>query len=605
MQFLKNISLQQLLNDAVQTFLKFPFALLSALTGTIAAITLIEIEAKNFDENEWLIKLIIVSSAGLILFFTLELLARRLNFSLKARALAWLGGLAFLSVYYYFIQPELRYMIRHLALVLALHLAASYIMFLNKREENAFWQFNKAMFLRILTAVLYTTVLYLGLVIAIVALEQLFNLDVPDKIYPELWVFMVGMFNTWFFLAGVPTNVAELEETHTYPKGLKVFTQFVLLPLVTIYLVILYAYMAKILLQWEWPEGWVSVLVLCFSIVGILSLLLIHPIRNLTGNRWMHTFSKWFYRALFPLAFLLVLVIWRRVSEYGITEARYVVIALAVWLVATVLYFVLSKQRNIKFIPFTLSIIALLAVFGPVNMFRVSEWSQVSRLRHLLEQNGLLVSDKVQPASQKLKQETAAQISSIVDYLAEHHGFEAMEGWFDAKVAITLDSIKTGAESKWTIRETSRNEILDQMGLDYTSESGIKSTQYFHYSLDKYDDKGEVFQIDGYSYMAELWLRTDNKNQDLKLGNLPLVVSLENNVLHLAFEEETLRLNLEPITRKLRKGTIGYRTRSEMTFTLAGDKKRARVTFRELSGKEENKEVEVNALELLLFISEL
>lgn len=605
MQFLKNISLQQLWNDAVQTLLKFPFALLSALTGTIAAITLIEIEAKNFDENEWLIKLIIVSSAGLILFFTLELLARRLSFLLKARALTWLGGLAFLGVYYYFIQPELRYMIRHLALVLALHLASSYIMFLNKREENAFWQFNKAMFLRILTAVLYTTVLYLGLVIAIVALQQLFNLDVPDKIYPELWVFMVGVFNTWFFLAGVPTNVAELEETHIYPKGLKVFTQFVLLPLVTIYLVILYAYMAKILLQWEWPEGWVSVLVLCFSIVGILSLLLIHPIRNLTENHWMHTFSKWFYRALFPLAFLLVLAIWRRVSEYGITEARYVVIALAVWLVVTVLYFVLSKQRNIKFIPFTLSIIALLAVFGPVNMFRVSEWSQVSRLRHLLEQNGLLVNDKVQPAGQELKQETAAQISSIVDYLAEHHGFETMEDWFDAKVAITLDSIKTGAESKWTIRETTRNEILDQMGLDYTSESGIKSTQYFHYSLDKYDDKGEVFQIDGYSYMAEVWLRTDNKKQDLKLGNLPLVVSLENNMLHLAFEEETLRLNLEPITRKLRKGSIGYRAKSEMTFTLAGDKKRARVTFRELSGKEENKEIEVNALELLLFISEL
>src|SRR5690606_6285564 len=110
-------------------------------------------------------------------------------------------------VYYYYIQPELRFMIRHMALVLALHLAASYIMFMNQREENAFWQFNKALFLRILTAALYSAVLYLGLIVAIVALEQLFGLDVPDKIYPELWVFMVGVFNTWFFLAGVPTNI--------------------------------------------------------------------------------------------------------------------------------------------------------------------------------------------------------------------------------------------------------------------------------------------------------------------------------------------------------------------------------------------------------------
>jgi len=151
MQFLKNISLQQLWQEAVQTFSKFPFVLLSAITGTVAAITLIEKENNSFDENEWLIKLIIVCSAGLILFFTMELLANKYKFSLKARSISWLGGLAFLAVYYYFIQPELRYMIRHLALVLALHLAASYIMFLNQREENAFWQFNKALFLRILT----------------------------------------------------------------------------------------------------------------------------------------------------------------------------------------------------------------------------------------------------------------------------------------------------------------------------------------------------------------------------------------------------------------------------------------------------------------------
>lgn len=605
MHFLKNISLQQLWYDAVQTFLKFPFVLLSAISGTIAVITLIEKDNNDFDENKWLVKLIIVCSAGLILFFTLELLARKYKFSLKARAISWLGGLVFLAVYYYFIQPELRFMIRHLALMLALHLVASYIMFMNKREENAFWQFNKALFLRILTAALYSAVLYLGLIVAIVALEQLFGLDVPEKIYPELWVFMVGVFNTWFFLAGVPTNIPELEQTHMYPKGLKVFTQFVLLPLVTIYLLILYAYLGKIIVQWEWPEGWVSVLVLCFSIAGILSLLLIHPIRNEAGNMWMHTFSKWFYRALFPLTILLALAIWRRVSEYGITEARYVVMALAVWLVVTVLYFVFSTHRNIKFIPFTLSIIALLAVFGPVNMFRVSEWSQVSRLHDLLEQNGLLVNNKVQPTQQNLTKDTEVQISSIVDYLAEYHGFEAVEDWFDTDLTSRIDSIKADAGSTWSIRNATRDEVLEQMGLEYTSGYDVARRKYFHYSLDRFDDKSEVFEIAYFDYMAEVWIRGDTKKQDLKLGKMPLVVTFDENVLYLAFEKETLRLDLEPVVRKLKKGDGTNRMQSELTYSLTGKKKLVRVTFREISGQEEKKKIEVNALELLLFVREL
>ena len=416
---------------------------------------------------------------------------------------------------------------------------------------------------------------------------------------------MVGVFNTWFFLAGVPTSIPDLEQTHTYPKGLKVFTQFVLLPLVTIYLLILYAYLGKIMVQWEWPEGWVSVLVLCFSIAGILSLLLIHPIRNEAGNRWMHTFSKWFYRALFPLTVLLALAIWRRVSEYGITEARYVVVALAVWLVITVLYFILSKQRNIKFIPVTLSIIALLAVFGPVNMFRVSEWSQGSRLRHLLEQNGLMVNNKVQATQKNLTNETEAEISSIVDYLAEYHGFEAMEDWFDAGLATRLDSIKTDADNTWNIQNASRNEVLAQMGLEYTSVFDVVSKQYFNYSLNRFNAKSEVYQIAEFDFMADLILRGDNKKQDLKLGKIPLVVSLDDNVLMLAFEEETLRLELEPFTRKLKKGSGNNRLQSELTYTLSGKKNRVRITFMEISGQEENKKMEIEAVELLLFVNEL
>src|SRR5690606_27206240 len=102
------------------------------------------------------------------------------------------------------------------------------------------------MFLRIITAVIFSGVLFAGLAGAIAALHALFGLDFRDEWYGRLFLWIAGIFNTIFFFAGIPEDAEALEREHDYPKVLKVFTQFVLVPLVTIYLLILLAYEAKI-----------------------------------------------------------------------------------------------------------------------------------------------------------------------------------------------------------------------------------------------------------------------------------------------------------------------------------------------------------------------
>ena len=46
-----------------------------------------------------------------------------------------------------------------------------------------------------------------------------------------------------------------------------------------LYVAIRYAYLGRILVKWQLPEGWVSVLLLALAVAGILALLLIHPLR--------------------------------------------------------------------------------------------------------------------------------------------------------------------------------------------------------------------------------------------------------------------------------------------------------------------------------------
>jgi hypothetical protein len=77
-----------------------------------------------------------------------------------------------------------------------------------------------------------------------------------------LWVATAGIFNTTFFLAGVPEDPYAEEQQDDFPQGLRKITQYTFIPLSLLSLVILYVYATKILLTWTLPQGWVSYLVL-------------------------------------------------------------------------------------------------------------------------------------------------------------------------------------------------------------------------------------------------------------------------------------------------------------------------------------------------------
>jgi hypothetical protein len=372
-------------------------------------------------------------------------------------------------------SPPFLFAIRHWLLVLGVHLLVACAPFFRKGEVNGFWQYNKSIFLRLLTAALFSLVLWGGLAIALAAVTHLFDVDVREERYLQLLIVIAGVFNTWFFLSGVPRNLDELEGETSYPKGLKVFTQYVLIPLVAVYVLILYAYVIKIIVEWNWPKGWVSYLILGFSVTGIFSLLLVHPIREQAENVWIKRFARWYYVAEIPLVAVLLLAIWRRVSEYGITENRYFVIGLGFWLAAIVLYFLISRKASIKVIPSSLCVLALLGCFGPWGAFSVSARSQVERLENVLSDAGILQKGKVVKAAQGLPFEKSREISSVVRYLHSVHGLAVLQSWFD----VNLDTIGVGGSSgriAFYNEEQPRALVVELLGAEYVSEWQMQRT---------------------------------------------------------------------------------------------------------------------------------
>nr|MBP6730986.1 DUF4153 domain-containing protein [Chitinophagales bacterium] len=439
---------------------RFPFVLASALVVTAVCIALAEGDYSDLLEVK-LIKIALVSSLGLPLFFAVHLFCEKWNAKPMFKFIALLTGL-FLVVQFYFSLPLWavsggNILYRFFFWSAGLHLLAAFSVFFVEEELNGFWQFNKQLFLRFLTASLYSGVLYLGLAGAILAVDELFNLNLDDDLYADLWIVIAGLFNTIFFLGGIEDPVEELNNETGYPKGLKIFTQYVLLPLVTVYLLILYAYMAKIIALRSLPQGWVTNLILGFSVTGILSLLLVWPLREQEENKWIKTFTRFFYFSLVPLITLLFVAIGTRINAYGVTIERYIVAMLGVWLALITLYFIFSKRKNIILIPLTLALFLFGSCFGPWGMFAVSERSQVKRLKAVLERNGMLLDDKVimlpVEDARLLKDSDRQQIISIIEYLSQQYGLQVINSWLndDCRKQILSDSIARAPYEQATV----------------------------------------------------------------------------------------------------------------------------------------------------------
>jgi hypothetical protein len=485
-------SLNSVAGSLIATVKRFPLPVLCALKATYLLIYLTHVEFRYMETSTWhqmMLKGIMCCAVGMPLLLGLALLSENRNHSLKQKIVLQVIGLALIIAYFFsigdIVKMDIVHIVRYLLFCVTTHLFVSFAPFFMRGQLNGFWQYNKALFLRILLAAVYTVVLYGGLSLALWSIDELLHIKIGYKVYIYTWITLSCLFNTVFFLAGLPKNLAELDNDTSYLKGLKVFTQYVLLPLVTLYLLILYAYIGKILIEWKLPKGLVSYLVIGYSVAGILSLLLIYPIRHNEDSRWIRIFSRWFYLALFPLIIMLGISIFNRVAEYGITENRYFILVLALWLACIASYFLLSKNENIKIIPISLAFIAFFSSFGPWGAFYISEHSQMKHLEELLTANKILVNGKIDSKNQHpVKSSVSDEIWSVVEYLNERKALNMLNPWLNK---VKIDTMKYGQTSA----------VIDEMHLVSENNKDYKTIYFYrnnsssgYTSLSSIDIKG-------------------------------------------------------------------------------------------------------------------
>ena len=495
--------------DFYLTILRFPIPI---LTSVIAfGLFVLEnhfIKSDSFlAKNFVILKVLLSSITAISSFIAFDIYSEQNSISNSTRVGFLLLVFCLLGLHYYTITPamfdnELIFLSRYLIFVVIFHLMVSVSAYVKEKDLSRFWQFNQFLLLRFFTAAIFSLTIIIGLVSALWAIENLFGLDIRWKYYLDVIFFVAFIFNTLFFLMGIPKNFSIFSNTIEYKKALRIFVEYILIPIVVIYFIILYFYLFKIVFLQKIPNGWVCVPILIFSFIGILAYLLIYPIRNDRSKPIIFTFARYFYFILLPLLSLYFIAIILRIKPFGITEDRYLGFVLGVWILIISLYIIFSKRDNIIIIPTSLIVILLLSAIGPWGMFQLSIQNQVFRLEKNLKRNHILSHNEIlhDKTDIKLSENDAKSIQSILQYLYKRDELENIRKWIPENELYNL---------KLAIDSNQLYKLYPVFGLKEIKDSYerisifIKSKKTF---------SNHPINIQGYHFIQQFQLNQEDKN---------------------------------------------------------------------------------------------
>lgn len=309
---------------------------------------------------------------------------------------------------------------------------------------------------------LYAGALYVGLALAIGAVESLFELHLNDEIYAHVFGAIAFGLVPWLVVGGTPTITAPPGPPAEGMRIVRRFGVYLFLPLLAIYYLILYAYLVRIAVTEELPRNLVSPLTLLAGVIGALGVMMFagaderaresaagpddaphapteHPSPvDATGAPWPIRLAAPLF---LPLGVLGVWAVGVRVSQYGWTEFRYVregaLVALLVLAVSGT--WSLLRRRSLRAYPVLVvpTVFALLCAVSPWSASVVARRSQQARLRTAM--HAADVDTSTAPAGaeplRSVPDSLYREIRSAGVYLRDHFGNDAVVAVAGQRVA--------------------------------------------------------------------------------------------------------------------------------------------------------------------------
>lgn len=499
----------------------------------------------------------------------------------QSRLIVYSLGSAILPILYYFFFLKDLNMVsvtRYIGISLALYLAFIFIPYLGDRKNFEIYVLK--LFTGFLVTYVYSAILYAGLSAILFTTNKLLGVPMESEIYVYTFLTVALIFAPAYFLAQVPKSKEDLSPME-YSKVFKVLLMYILMPLLSVYTFILYLYFGKIIVTMQWPVGLVSHLVLWYSILLTIVLFFIHPMRN--ENKWIKGFSQWAPLMVLPILLMMFVSMGIRIKAYGVTENRYYVFVLGLWVLGIMIYYAITKSKKNIVLLVSLSIVLLLSVLGPISSYSIANHSQNKRFSTVLKENSMIEGNHIKPASHNISKADKEQISGILHYFETQHDLKGI---------------------KYLPQDFKIENMEDIFGFAYTHPTSPVENEYFYLMI---EENHKLFEISSYDYLYRFnsYLNKSQINDEV----IDVILQSDSNSIIVGYEGiEIYQKDLTPYINKLYEtyglpqGTEAIPS-EEMTIIDENDRLKVKLIFHNIEGqKEDSQKIKIENMDVNILI---
>jgi len=351
---------------------------------------------------------------------------------------------------------------------------------------DSYWNFNFLLLKKFIFATLVAGGWFLGAMAIFGTIETLFKVGWFKDIWGSLFGFSAFVLHPMVFCSSFPSSFENLKNEE-HPKPLRLLAQYVLLPVVFIYFLVLYAYFGTSLLGEGLPRGVVGFMTLSAAVVGLLTFITLIPLERSSQFAWVKKVSWVFHALVLPLLILSFWSVWVRAHQYGLTEPRYAMYLFTGWFIVIAL---VRLTGHLSFMRMHLSFFAvlLMATVGPLSLVDVSLRSQTNQLKSFLAKHKLTNErgEIAKGTKREMPQKEINRFHDFTRYFTQNHARSALAPFLDKKSQEGLESADTEAYYGYWQEASYINGLLELTANDKVSDPNapVESVRWFNISGD-------------------------------------------------------------------------------------------------------------------------
>lgn len=284
------------------------------------------------------------------------------------------------TIWLYLNECNLAIGIAHAAVIVSFLIGIFTIPFLKRESDLSSFIFTNKSIVLAITSYMVCALAALSVMALYEGTTSLFGISVKSenefRIMVMIWILFVQMVGSFILLSRIPSIIDVQKNSFTPSKFYTNSIRYLLIPIVTLYMAVLYVYMLTILKNWELPNGNVSMLV-SIMMVGILLIIRqLYPIEiENNSNKYEHLAIKWLPRLALPVLVLMTIGILRRFSDYGPTPNRLYILTFNIWFYIICIGLILTKAKRINWIFISFAILFLLSSAQPFNFCEITRYT--------------------------------------------------------------------------------------------------------------------------------------------------------------------------------------------------------------------------------------